>query len=235
MSKTQSPPTKSNKDTLQTPEGLRNLESIDQSIEQTSKLIQEQENLWESDVVELKTPINPTAVTRREEMSLRERRATMTWVIILALLLMMLLVKKTRRAHPSKQSFAPTLTSPMTSQVTAVFVEPGEEVRSGQLILTLDSNQLELNRIELIKRSDDLNAAYESSLAKGKTRESRRLSENIRELDEDLELILSQMEMTLVCADRRFVVSKDFVPSNLIGQRVRTGESLVEMQPFQQH
>jgi biotin carboxyl carrier protein len=211
---------------------VRTMDDIIQSLQAAADALEHSE--FDDEIVELPLPLHPTV---REQHRSMERRGAMKWIATIAALLIALIATgqpTTPNESPVGSPIAPanSLTSPIRGEVTAVFVEPGEIVKSGQLLLTFDSQELELRRIRLLQLSTSLEAEYSKALDEGNVQLIRHLTQNITVVDKELAAILRLMEKSLVCSEIDAKIDDNFRPAQLVGRTYEQHEPLLQLNPL---
>lgn len=121
--------------------------------------------------------------------------------------------------------------SPLDGYISGAFVRPGDVVKAGELLFTLDDKDLVLERLKWKSELEKYRRQYRDVLAKFDRSEIRILKAQIEQAQAKLELAEKQLERTKVQSPfDGVVVSGDL--SQSLGAPVERGEVMFELAPL---
>jgi len=127
-----------------------------------------------------------------------------------------------------------SIVSPYNSYVKDASVRPGDVVRQGMVLCTLDDRDLHLERVKLINQESQYQRQRQEAIATNDRAKANIISSQLDQANAQLNLIRSQLKRTnLVAPFDGIVVSGDL--SQRIDGAVEQGEVLFELAPLKSY
>jgi biotin carboxyl carrier protein len=153
--------------------------------------------------------------------------------LILLLLCIWPVSYRVRCSSVVRPMYSRVVSAPFEAVLKSTLVEPGDHVRAGETLLTLDGRPLRLELEEINAKIAQVEKERDIAMVAGKVAESQQASLRIRELSRRRDLIenrLSQLQVTSPIDG--VVVSGELERS--IGASVEMGQSMIEVAPLDQ-
>ena len=126
------------------------------------------------------------------------------------------------------------LVAPFDGYIASQHARAGEVVQEGQLLATLDDQELALERIRWSTKSNQSMAEYDQALARGERSTANIIRAELEQAQAQVQLLDKQLARTRITAPfEGVIVAGDL--SQKVGGAVRRGEELFRLAPLQDH
>ena len=126
------------------------------------------------------------------------------------------------------------ITAPMAGYIEGVSVQAGDRVQQGQLLLTLDTRDLELERAKAQNELNSVEAEFRSAMASHDRNKMAVIQAKSMQAQAQLELVQAQLDRGRIMSPTNGMVVKGDLNQSL-GAPVERGEALFEITPTHGH
>ena len=123
------------------------------------------------------------------------------------------------------------MVSPFEGYIASQNARPGDVVRQGEVLATLDDKDLVIERLKWLTKRQEQVTAYSKALAKGERAEAKIAQAQVEQADAQLALLDTEIARTRIAAPfDAVVISGDL--SQSVGAAVKRGEELFQVAPL---
>ncbi|EMI15638.1 GAF domain-containing protein [Rhodopirellula maiorica SM1] len=136
----------------------------------------------------------------------------------------------TARVQPIQQRLVAT---PFEATLLSNHVKPGETVKAGQLLVTLDGRPLRLERESILAEIQQASKEHDTALATGRIADAQQARLRERQLNRTLQLLSDRLQrLEVVSPIDGVIISGDL--SQYIGSPLELGQTMFEISPMDQ-